>query len=329
MAYFSEIIKKPLQAESVTYPIAGAAIPKVFKSSTIKIRPIDGSMYLHHFRSKSTEIPCRNILYTYQVKVTTDSDCTLTAYVSTCQVKMHVGSDIKNRPIVVDVIAGRTKTFVLNFKRLSIVTDAVCKLKIKVTPIRYIDSYLDINYTLTNNRDGHLLVTLPRSNHNHVLPRVPMYRICSEYKSIPHKSQYDNIKYTISLASALTITDLVDSLSKFPPYSIKLPQVSGITCTLNYRIVIKASEEDNAQVDVTCIEGLSGNRYCILKDVKGENICNTHTGQVLEGTFILYPLPIDVGLHIYTPYGFSGDLSNDMKEDLVKIEKFELSYQSF
>ena len=323
MTHYSEVVKKPLQSECITYSRYDD-IPSDYEAYTTNTVRCN-ERYVHYFRSKSIEIPCRNLMYTYNITVTSNKKCSVAVYTATCQAKMHVGCNVSNTSLVFKLRKGISKSFSMNFKRISLVTNIACVLHVSVVPTVYQDSYSLVKYVLTNNQDGHLTVNVPLVTSE--VHTKPFARILHRYSSVPEPRNYTNIKYVLNTSSALTSTELVDSSSRYPPYSIRLPQVSGLVCVLRYRILIKASAEDNAEVQVTCIESLSRNRYAVIRDIKGSNISNTHTGQVLEGEFVLSPLPVDVGLHIYTCYGFSGDLGDDMKEDLIHINRFTIEYR--
>lgn len=112
---------------------------------------------------------------------------------------------------------------------------------------------------------------------------------------------------------------------RYPPYSVKLQQVSG-PVSIYYKITVKASEGNRAHVSVFCIETLSGSKYSNLRDIKGNNICKYHSGCSLEGIITLEHCPVDVGLLIQTPYVFSGDIDDDPSADLAVIHELTCIY---
>lgn len=276
--------------------------------------------YVHYFRSSSCEIPCDDVMYSHKVKVYSSSSTKLVAYTLTSPTTMHTASDVYNKCIAMKVKS--PIEFVVNYKRLVLVTSSECVLEVTIVPVTYVDNYIQLEYTLRNTRDGHLTVSLPET---WCVPRSIPRMLRSG--SITPVTMYYGLKYCLSMNAMLTVTEDVPKDMRYPPYSVKLPQMSGIVSTLRYKISIKASEGNTAQVTVSCIESLSRNRYALLKDKQGGNIHNVHQGQLLEGTFTLTECPVDVGLHIYTPYGFSGDIGDNPDKDLASIEEFTVSCQ--
>lgn len=312
--------KCPLQAEYIGKHNVYSLLCPISKEtmSTSYNKQVCG--YVHYFQDNNCEISCSEVLYSHRVKISTSCPTKLVTYTLTSPTTLHVASDVHNK-----LIAKKFKSsweFTANYKQLVLVTNKECKLHVTIVPVAYVDNYNSLEYTLTNRKDGHLTVKLPTSScATKSIPRM------LSPGNAPDVTTYCGLKYCLSMNSILTVTEDVPKELRYPPYSVKLPQVAGVVSTLKYRIVVKASEGDNAHVTVTCIESLSRNRYAILKDIKGDNIHNTHVGQVLEGSLKLTLCPIDVGLHIYTPYGFSGDLGDNPDKDLATIEEFTLLCQ--
>lgn len=319
MASYCEIAKNPMQSkyiEDSNYNIA----PHIVNKTTLKTEHIRHVGYVHYFRTNSWEIPCMNLMHSYKFTVKSDKICTAVAYTTSNQTTMYTASDLYNKHIVLSVNKHST-SFYVNFKRLALVSNIDCNLEITITPVKYIDSYRNLDYNLIDTHDGHIAIMLPFNLTT--ATSFPLHRMLWPRTFTPPDVKYSNIKYSLNTSSALTITNDVDSNARYYPYSIKLPQLDGLVCKLKYKITIKASD---ALTVVTAIESLSHNSYSILKDIKGHAITNSHSSNVLEGEMILMPLPVDVGLHIYTPYGFSGTLGDDNDHTLVVVNKFVISY---
>lgn len=307
--------KYPLQCETIIQHIY-CAPPKI-QFSTLSLKCIGG--YAHCF-GHGYEIPCDNLLYSYRVSIESDIPAKIVLYTLTSSDSHHITGDVFNQKAAV-VIEDNEVSFDINFKRLVLVTNKECKLQVKIQPLPYVDSYAYLDYTLVNNRAGHLVVKLPESLYtSRPIPRS----LCS--KAIPPSVNLTGFKYCLTMNSVLTVTEGIRKDLRYPPYSVKLPQVNGVTTTVKYKISVKTSEGERADVTVTCIESLSRNRYSILKDEQGNNILTKHLGCDLEGSFVLTRCPVDVGLHIYTPYGFSGDIGDNPNTDLVEFIDFTLSY---
>lgn len=324
MTHIAEISKRPIQSESM-FISDREDIPEPIHKKTLKTLYITSpkKCYLHFFRKHSFEIPCFNVAYSYKIELKSNRDCKLISYTYTSQDLMHKACDVENKLISLSLEKGHSKSIVVNFKRLCIATNTKCKILMSISPVRYIDCYSNLKYMLESSGDGHLRMILPMLE---ATSSESIRRSKPLFSTLPEEQSVTNIHYYINMSSAITATSLVNQTLRYLPYSVKLVQLSGLRCTLTYKILIKASQEEKAVVNVSCIESLSANRYSILRNEDKKELINIHKGQLLEGKFTLHPLPTDVGLHISTPYGFCGDLNCDMKDDLVKVIDFIISY---
>lgn len=316
--------KNPIQSEYVAKsPVY--TLPPVTKSTLRTKWNPEARGYIHYFTNYNCEIPCNNVLYSYKVSMCSSKCTKVLMYSLTSPTTMHLAYNVYNERVTT-VLHKHAQDSIINFKRLVIVTSEDCVVQLTLTQVPHVNSYALLEYTLKNSMDGHLIVTLPRSKC--VRYHIPRPCVPIRMSLGAKKTTYKGIKYCITMNSLLTITEDLESSLKYPPYSVKLPQVHGSPLVLHYRIRVKASGGDSASVVVTCIESLSRSMYSILKDSKGNNISAQHTGCFLEGSLVLNGSPVDVGLHIHTPYGFVGDLGDNPDTDLVSILEFSVTYDS-
>lgn len=129
----------------------------------------------------------------------------------------------------------------------------------------------------------------------------------------------NNLQYYQSFGALITITNKVRDESKYPPYSVRTNNANR----LRYRIKTFPSAGDEAAITISAIETLSPNTYSVIT-LNNVKLISHQIGSLVEGIFDLPDDCRDVGLHIYTPYGFSCDIGKDPSTDLAFFEEFVL-----
>jgi hypothetical protein len=133
------------------------------------------------------------------------------------------------------------------------------------------------------------------------------------------------LKYHTQLNRLVTLSVQVDSHYAYPPFSVRTAP-SSRQVRLNYRIRVSPSAGDNAEITVSGIETTSTQGYAILQTTNGTAIANQHRGQRLEGSLLLPAGVLDVGLELFTPYGFSADIGSDPETSLAHFDVFRITY---
>jgi hypothetical protein len=281
--------------------------------------------WIHVFKlgsNLSIEMFAPSSLWSYKVKVTSEHNTKVRFY-SLIEQTMQYMVDIEDKLCQYNLMSGIPTKFIANFKVIILVSKNPTPITISLEPI----SYRKFNYRCYSARKkmlGHRLI-VPYYNHTvikirekslkHALPRF--YVSNTEDKTI----KVFITQYYLNLSSIITVT--TDKQNSYPPYSIKLYPDNHII--LKYHIVVKASAGDNAKISVTAIETQSSETYSIIQN-DGKNLTNEHQGLELVGQFVLPDGCPDVGLHIYTPYGFSGSIHDNKYKDLAKFKQFDLIY---
>jgi hypothetical protein len=320
--------------------------PKRIKSisaRTLETKHI-GNKYVHQFSQYLIASSC---LYSYQVIIISDTKTQVRIYdkfegnlYRLTQKALHLK---KNPEILTNSnnISEYTKvrcsklwtTIVnnLNFKEIAIITKVDCRLNVIIRPIPYKEN-VPFKYSLVEQDGNYIISPIFTSNISQELfdYQVLKYRMGAlnfiSPSPIIKNEQIDikNIQYYLNFSTVVSLTYNVDEQYKYPPYSVKVGNGTTGSAELSYSITMKPSAGSSADVKISCIESLSYNSYSILKDISGKELSANHTGNVATGSFILPKGIIDVGIHIYTPYGFSGDIGDNPATDLVHFDKFSL-----
>lgn len=229
---------------------------------------------------------------------------------------------------------GIAKTFHLKFKTLVVATNRNCILKIDINVLgKHSMGELDLQ---VKNKDGHALVLYPNSKEVKLMCKISKENHIPRQVSLLSKKNVSPFSFNVSsvlhyyvnLGSLLTISNDVDTFYRCLPYSVNLLQNSGYKARLHYDIVLTPSAGSTADITITAVESLSSNSYTFIQDEEGKALVHAKTGIRVEGTFI-FPLGTkDVGLHIYTPNGFSVDVGENPNTALAHFLDFSVSYVS-
>jgi len=218
-----------------------------------------------------------------------------------------------------------------NLKVLYVLTSKKCKIELKIKPVKRIIEKWD-SFCLTILTNGHHKLVPRNEGLQERAAEISADSISGSldrqlpvFAENPSGVSLTGLVYYLELASIITVTTGVDIAYRYPPYSIKLLQGSNIRATLTYSIELKASAGENADVTITAIETLSNNSYAVIQN-EGKDLKNQHVGTKAIGSLLLPIGCFDVGLHIYTPYGFSGDTNDDKFKDLAKFLQYKIDY---
>ena len=228
---------------------------------------------------------------------------------------------------------GNYGSFRTSSKSLAIASDLQQPIRIKITPKckkrLCFNKYIDlIDY------EGHQAL-VPRKEFDELTEKIVNYSLRHSLrqelpfsKQLPETIDFGGyLNYYLNLSTIMTLSDKVDKKYKFSPYSVKLFGFGGIRCKVFYQIKVIAAAGEDANVMVTAIESLSEDTYTELRDLNGEILKRNHRGNLLSGEFELKEGCSDIGLHIYTPYGYGDDTKEDKYRDLAIFEKFEVVYE--
>lgn len=218
---------------------------------------------------------------------------------------------------------------VTDLKTWSCYTDEDCLLSILVRPLKKISEDDEASVRVVP-KEGHrrLLLKslspqakkLAHQSHEQAIVLSPS----SASKIVIPTLMINGLKYYYSLNSLITLSVDLDQHLSYLPYSIKISNSSP--AVLHYRIISSPSSGEDAHVTVTAIETISANRYGIIADSSNRPLVNHHQGSKLEGSFVLPSGLSDVGLHLYTLYGFSVDVGQNPATDLARFEVFQVTY---
>ncbi len=300
-------------------------------SGGAKLVCLDLDKKFHILSNDSIEYVMESCLTAYKVKVRSNIKTKVRLY-TIVKNKLYWLYDIYGDQAYAKLTPCTVKTFVISEKVLAIATDKPCFIEYKVRKLDI--SILDSKLNKFILESGHLVIfkcvhrkdKLIKQKHfdHHSLTRYLADRSLEDAKDF----KLTNIEYCINLASALSVTDNVENIHRYSPFSARLTQSKNYIAVLTYNIYTKPSAGDDAEITVTCIESISKNSYALLQGADGKPISAQITGTRLQGKFDLPIGCIDVGLHIYTPYGFSGDIGDDPNTDLIIFNLFKISYKA-
>jgi len=267
-------------------------VDKMISLSCIK----DGNKYVHSFHSGTVlEMPLtKDGKYTkcILIQVITNKTCKLRLY--TIVAGTVVWAWNSHGFAKTNLIEGKVNAVTTCNKYISIVTNKKCVLQVKINPIT------------SSFKPKHVNLPICRLSE--------CARIKLNQTNYPPCNVKD-IQYFLMANKAITITDHIISELKYPPYSVRINPSKG--CKLHYRIRMKLSAGDKANVTVSCIESGMGGSYILL-----DGLVNYSKGTICEGFFNVPAGYTDVGLLISTPYGFSGDFGDDVTKDCIVFESF-------
>jgi hypothetical protein len=219
----------------------------------------------------------------------------------------------------------------LNFKEIVMVTKDDCILNVIIRPVSYKEN-IPFEYSLIE-QEGHYIISPIITNDIGQLffdalllkyQRQSLNYILSNPVVKDEQVDIKNIQYFLNFTTVVSSTYNVNEDYRYPPFSVKVGNGTTGSAELSYNIRMKTSAGSSADVKISCIESLSRDSYSILKDATGKELTASHTGELAVGSFMLPKGIIDIGIHIYTPYGFSGDIGDNPATDLVQFDKFSL-----
>jgi hypothetical protein len=307
--------------------------PAAIKVVTHSITNI-GKLYIHQFTNNDGlvgELATMSALFGYNVQCRVNSSIPRRVRFYTLignQMQYLTTNDGRRAKCRLQI--GCQVKFEANFKSILVATDAPCiiSITIKATQRQCID-IKNIYGSIFQN--GHTtLEPLSRRIRNDAY----VIRSLSLANSLPRQLptlldplnvNIQGLVYYLNLATIITITTHIEPQYRYPPYSVRLLQVGNLQPQLSYNIILKTSAGDEAAVTITAIETQSNDSYSIIKD-GDTKLINQHTGTVATGNFKLPTGCFDVGLHIYTPFGFSGDIHDDKFTDLAKFLQYQIDY---
>lgn len=210
------------------------------------------------------------------------------------------------------------------FKTMYIVTSDDCVLRVHLSPKNQEKTKLEchgVTFVLSEGRTK--LIMKHNLNRSQREPLPLQFLPAAELPTLAVSIK--GMKYYLNTSSILTLSKSVDDNLSYPPYSVQLLRSSKYRAKLSYVLKLKTSEEF-AKIIISAISSLTSDTYTtIKKDDTNEDLANAHIGNTVSGSFILPVGCLDVGLHIYTPYGFSGDIE-DPFVNLCVFETLNISY---
>lgn len=303
-------LDKVVLFEGLSHPGRASGTRK--NARTLEVRLI-GSLYVHLLDSDLSSLSCIN---THHLVISSNKDTSLSFFENVS------GSfyPLSNRPVKMKR-CHQYKADV-NAKCLVLATAHPCVLDVCVVP-RRLEDELSSDFSVV---DGVIVTNLPEEERQQVVSNLQSNALSLPLSSLipaePKTIRFTTLRYYLELTTAVTITDKVEEIYRYSPFSVK--SVNGAPVQLLYSVRMKTAAGNAAVVKVSCIEGISYNAYSVLKTPTGEELTATHTGQIAAGTFNLPAGIVDVGLLFSTPYGFKGDLHDNPDTDLFSFDTFQL-----
>ena len=263
-----------------------------------------------------------NCIFNYKITVMANSDTTITLYTV-------INDQLEWLETVEDVYAtaqlnkNRAHGFICKFKSIVFVTSERCRLNIKIDPQKII--LLNKENYIFNNKRGHSIISVDEIDNISSISRKNGISRRLNKDIDAFEVSIERMKYYLNLSAILTISNSIDNEYKYLPYSIKLNQSSKHRAILKYDIKLSPSAGDFAEITITAIESLSLDTYSIIKD-NDKGLIHSKVGCNVKGEFALPIGTLDVGLHIYTPYGFSADIGQDPNTCLAIFNNLSISY---
>lgn len=294
-----------VQPHCVTsYPLCLEQVPALIVARTVKLHRMRNSMYLH--------------------VLSEDISGSVSLLSKVC---VRVISGENGRVELYNISAGCahiiTDVCYCSFKKLAIVTANVCLLEVEV---KYSKQCYFHSHPVRISAGRTLSLAPNPSPVSERLPLSPFFPLSSSSSSeSPLTVKAVGMKYYLDVSALLTLSVDMTELS-YPPYSLRLDRSQTHRARLSYEIDLSPSEGEDAVITITAIETLGGGSYSPLVDEEGKELINTDKGTRIAGSFLLLPLCSDVGLHIFTPYGFSADIGQDPATSLAHFRMLEVEY---
>lgn len=228
---------------------------------------------------------------------------------------------------------GTSGTFSSNTKIIGVATTDPVNVIMSWSPRSY-KSYIDSPYYTLNSRlQGHqeysvyndykqLSNDIKEYSSRHAVPRV-----LNTYTEAPAPIEFAaDLIYYLHLDSIITISTNIQTAYRCQPFSVKLEYGSNLTAVIDYQIQLSPCAETAAKITVTAIETVTADSYVNVLDTFGKSLISHHTGCLISGQFSLPVGLTDVGLHIYTPYGYGDDTSKNKYTDLAIFKSYRITY---
>lgn len=303
-------LDKVLVFDGLSHPGRVAGTRK--NARTLEVRLID-SHYIHLLDSDLSSLSCIN---THHLVINSDKSTSLFFFENIS------GSfyPLSGRPLRVKRC--RQYKVDVNAKCLVLATTQPCILNVCIVP-RRLEDELSSDFSIV---DGAIVTTLSQEERQRVVSNLQSNALTLPLSSLipaePKTIRFTTLRYYLELTTAVTITDKVEEIYRYSPFSVK--SVNGSPVQLLYSVRMKTAAGDAAIVKVSCIEGISYNAYSVLKTPTGQELTTIHQGQIASGTFNLPAGIVDVGLLFSTPYGFKGNLRDNPDTDLFSFDTFQL-----
>ena len=308
-------------------------LPPEISADTVYTTKVSTDRYLHVLsvngaRTSSIRAPSAACDYVVKMTNNTTSSVRVMLYTDICG-SLEWMADVNDVYAKTEIASGASRCFAVRFKLLVVVslTDAV--LDVLIIPV--IDRHYPFDELENKRSNGHVRIALDAKESNNISSRSKKYALSTAVSHSLHPSLFSppgtteitDMSYYLNFNSLLT---LYLPLHKYPSYSVPLVMSKDYRAVLKYDIELSASAGEAADITLTAIESLSYDSYSIIKDETGKEITHVKSGIRVTGEFILPLLCSDVGIHIYTPYGFSADIGEDPRTSLAKFHMFEVRY---
>ena len=228
---------------------------------------------------------------------------------------------------------GTSGTFGSNTKIVGVATTDPVNLTITWSP-RIYKSYVDsLYYTLSNRLKGHQEYSV-NSNYKQLSENIKKYsfrhavpRILNTYNQAPATIEFaTDLVYYLHLDSIITLSTNIHTEYRCKPFSVKLQYGTNVAAIIDYQIQLYPCAGNDAKITVTAIETVTADSYVNILDSSGKSFIQHHTGCLIAGQFSLPAGLTDVGLHIYTPYGYGDDTSKNKYTDLAIFKSYRITY---
>jgi hypothetical protein len=268
----------------------------------------EDNSFFHKFSRDVTYISkMLSSMHSHYITIISDKDTKIKLYTLKSG-KPHFLRDVCGNKISRKCIVGLPKSFLVNCKLFIVSTSNRCSLKIVITEVEYIANKFN-DYHPTELSVRYRSGFLPGKN-----------------LSLEESIDVKNINYFIDMNKLITSTIKVIDKYKHPPYSVVVPTLPGKRSKLIYEISCSPSSGDDSNVLVSCIETISKESYSVLLDDSKKKIERYHKGTSAIGEFILPFGCTDVGLILYSPYGFSCEIGENIDNCLATFKTFKIEF---
>jgi len=284
--------------------------------------------FVHSLDNFNCEIVVPSLTCDYQIKWKCDRETCIRFYnlVDGCFQYLVDSNDSYCRYI------GNHGSFTCKAKILIVATSDIVKLKLCLKACPFKTIFLD-NHLQVVNHKGHQTF-IPKPEYELLSAKLKKYSLRHSLHRelvhctiVPETIEYNKfLVYYLNLASLVTITADVDADCRCTPFSVKLITANNLVALLEYEIELHTCAGEDAEITVTAIETLAADSYTELKDAQGQIVHSNHKGNLVKGSFRLPIGTTDIGLHIYTPYGYGDDTRQDKYKNIALFKSFKVGY---